>query len=45
MLVKGVSQAHLLAWANMHNKNDVYDTVHSFEKPSFKWQRFTCNGI
>jgi 5'(3')-deoxyribonucleotidase len=35
MLVKGVSQDHLLAWANMHNKNDVYDTVHSFEKPEF----------
>ena len=35
MLVKGVSQDHLLAWANMHNKNDVYDAVHSFEKPEF----------
>ncbi|OUU25130.1 MAG: hypothetical protein CBB97_10330 [Candidatus Endolissoclinum sp. TMED37] len=35
MLIKGVSQDHLLAWANMHGKNDVYDTVHSFEKPEF----------
>ena len=35
MLIKGTSQDHLLAWANMHNKDDVYDTVHSFEKPEF----------
>jgi tRNA nucleotidyltransferase (CCA-adding enzyme) len=35
MIIKGTSQDHLLAWANMHGKNDVYDAVHGFEQPDF----------
>ena len=35
MIIKGASQDHLLAWANMHGKNDVYDAVHGFEQPEF----------
>ena len=35
MIIKGASQDHLLAWANMHGKNDVYDAVHGFEQPDF----------
>ena len=35
MIINGASQDHLLAWANMHGKNDVYDTVHGFEQPDF----------
>ncbi len=35
MIINGASQDHLLAWANMHGKNDVYDAVHGFEQPDF----------
>ena len=35
MIIKGASQDHLLAWANMHGKNDVYDAVQGFEQPDF----------
>jgi len=35
MIINGTSQDHLLAWANMHGKNDVYDAVHGFEQPDF----------
>lgn len=35
LVVKGIDKAHLLAWANMHGKKDVYNAMVKFEAPEF----------
>ena len=35
LVVKGIDKAHLLAWANMHDKKDVYNAMVKFEAPEF----------
>ena len=36
LVVKGIDKAHLLAWANMHDKKDVYNAMVKFEAPEFQ---------
>ena len=35
LVIKGIDKAHILAWANMHDKKDVYNAMVKFQAPEF----------